>query len=111
MNGKVLKIGQEIEMTEDFVIESCLGTKVLEVKKGDKGYIDGNKLIHYTTGKARGMLQKVDVEIKGFDYENISKIIFNRLNSSYNIKEFLDDYDLDKKEFTEEIENALIEIL
>lgn len=111
MKGKVLKIGQEIEMTEDFVIESCLGTKVLEVKKGDKGYIDGNGCIHYTTGKAIGMIQKAAAEIKGFDYENISKIIFNRLNNSYNFEEFLDDYDIDRHELIEEIENALVEIL
>lgn len=111
MKGEVLKIGQEIEITKDFVLESCLGTKVLEVKKGDKGYIDGNGCIHYTTGKARGMIQKAKAEIKGFDYENISKIIFNRLNNSYNLDEFLDDYDIDKYELTEEIENVLVEIL
>ena len=111
MKDKVLKIGQEVEITEDFKLESCLGTKVLEVKKGDRAYIDGNGFMHYTTGKARGMIQKSDAEIKGFDYENISKIIYSRLNNSYNLDEFLDDYDMDKSEFTEEIENALVEIL
>ncbi|WP_346961372.1 hypothetical protein [Clostridium sp.] len=111
MKGEVLKIGQEIEITEDFKLESCLGTKVLEVKKGDRAYIDGNGFMHYTTGKARGMIQKIDAEIKGFDYENISKIIFKRLGNSYNLDEYLDDYDFSRSEFIEEIENTLVEIL
>lgn len=111
MEGEVLKVGQEIKMTKDFTLVSCLGTKVLEVKKGDKAYIDGSGFAHYTTGKARGSIQKTNAEIRGFDYENISKIIFKRLDNSYNVDEYLDDYDIDKNEFIEEIESALVEIL
>ena len=111
MKDEVLKVGQEIVITKDFTLKSCLGTKVLEVKKGDKAYVDRNGCVHYITGQARGMIQNVNAEINGFDYENISKIIFNRLGNIYNINELLDDYDIDKDRVIEEIEDVLIEIL
>jgi len=105
-------IGEEIIIQKGFEIENALSDNRLQVKIGDKGYIDGSGFIHYITGAARGKMQKVsDVVLEGYDCENIAKLVFQRLNNHFNIKEFLDDYEIDKKYFIDEIECALSDIL
>lgn len=105
------KIGAEIKITEDFEIEGVFGTKK-EVKKGDIGFIDKNGLVHYISGEANGKIQKMaDTEItKEYDYENIAKLILRRLIISYNLKEFLDDYEIEQIDIVKEIEDVLTDI-
>lgn len=106
-----LKIGQEITIQEDFEIETPLSHKKIKVQIGDKGFIDSNGLIHYTTGKARGKIQKIDgIEVDGYDYENIANLIFKKLNSTFDIKDIVEDYDISTKDFTGEIEDILSDI-
>jgi len=106
------RIGQEITSTHDFEIELSLSGKTLLVKEGDKGFVDSNGNIHYTTGEARGKIQHLnDTEIKGYDHENIAKMLFRRLNNQFNLKESLDDYDVSEKDFLEELEDILSDIL
>jgi len=50
----IYKIGEEIGFKEGFEIESAFGGDKLQVKQGDKGFIDSRGMIHYTTGQARG---------------------------------------------------------
>jgi len=105
-------IGEGIVIKKDFEIETAFNDNKLQVKIGDKGYVDGNGFIHYTTGEARGKMQKIsDVVLEGYDCENIATLVFQRLNNHFNIKEFLDDYEIDKKYFIDEIECALSDIL
>ncbi len=105
------KIGQEITITEPFEIESALSNKTLNVKTGDKGFIDSKGLLHYTTGEARGKIHKVDdVEVGGYDYENIAKLIFKRLNSQFSLTDVFEDIDIPDSDFIEEIEDILSDI-
>ena len=68
-------IGEGIVIKKDLEIESSLSDNKLQVKIGDKGYVDGNGFIHYTTGEARGKMQKIsDVVLEGYDCENIARI-------------------------------------
>lgn len=107
-----LKIGQEIIMTQDFEIETAICEKKLLVKKGDKAYIDSKGFVHYVSGDARGKIQGIkDVQLKGYDTENIAKLIYDRLRSRYYIKDFLQDYDISKEDFISEIDWVLSEIL
>lgn len=79
------KIGQEVTATEDFEIKGY--NKSLQIKKGDKGFVDNNSWVHYINGNARGkMVQFKDLNVKGYDVENISKLIFNQLDVKFNIK-------------------------
>ena len=49
------KIREEIGLKDDLAIESAFGGNKLQVKQGDKGFIDSRGImIHYTTGQARG---------------------------------------------------------
>ena len=109
---ETFKIGQEIVITQDFEIEGFSGNKIL-VKKDDKGYVDSMGNFHYQTGAARGKIQaiKEDVDVKGYDCENIAKIIYKRLQSQFEIKEFLEGYDITIEDFTNEIEDILSDIL
>lgn len=107
------KIGEEISFSEEFEIESALSGNKLTVKAGDKGYLDSRGNIHYTTGQARGKIQsmKNEIEVKGYHYENIARMIFKRLDNQYRISEFLDDYDISMNDFRDEIEDVLSDIL
>jgi len=106
------KIGEEISFNIDFEIEAVLG-KRLQVKQGDKGYIDSKGHIHYTTGQARGKIQSLgsEIEVKGYDYSNIAKMLFKRLNNEFNLKEALDDYDVSETDVIDSLEDILSDIL
>lgn len=105
------QIGQEIIINEDFNITSVISNDVAQIKTGDKGFVDSNGFVHYTTGKARGKIQKLgDTELKGYDTENIAKIIFRRLKNEFGLDEFLDGYDIEEKDFINEIEDVLSDI-
>lgn len=107
-----LKIGQEVEITQDFEIEAELSEKKMLVKKGDKGFVDSRGRIHYTSGNAIDKIQLLkDSEVKGYDTENIAEMIFNRLKRVFYIDEFLDVYDISKDDFINEIDDVLMDIL
>jgi len=107
------RIGQEITSTKNFEIELSLSGNKLQVKEGDKGFIDSSGNIHYTTGQARGKIQCWNnVELKGYDYENIARLIYKRLNGYYGIKQdYLEEYDIQEKDFINQIEDVLSDIL
>ena len=52
-----------------------------------------------------------DIEVKGYDYKNISKMILQRLIDVYNLEEFMEYEKIEHSEMIEEIENVLIDIL
>lgn len=107
-----MKIGQELQIKEDFKINTIVSNKVITVKQGDKGFIDSVGHLHITTGNGKGKVVKINnAEVKGYDYENISKLILNRLNSVFGLEEYFKDEDIDSKEVIDEIEYILMEIL
>jgi len=107
------KIGEIVTITDDFEIKGAIdNNNTILVKSGDTGFIDSKGLIHYMTGKARGKIQNIeDIEVKGYDYESISKLIYKRLNAEYDIGEMLENEDIDKIDFMETIEDMLSDIL
>lgn len=106
-----IKIGQEVTVQEDFEIEAALSKNKIIVKAGDKGFVDGEGFIHYITGAARGKIHTVNNLIpKGYDHENIARLIFKRLNNEFNLKDLLEDMDIQAKDFTDEIEDVLTDI-
>ena len=107
-----MKIGQEIMVKEDFKINTMVSDKVKTVKKGDKGFMDSRGFLHLTTGNGIGKIVKIDdIEVKGYDYRNISSIIFRRLINAYDLDEFMDCEDIEETEIIDEIEDVLMEIL
>lgn len=107
-----LRIGQEITIEGDFQISSAITNKAINIKAGDKGFVDSKGLIHYTSGEARGKIHSINKDdcVQGYDNKNIAQMIYKRL-SYFNIKEILSDYDIDSQDFIDEIEDILLEIL
>jgi len=107
------KIGEEIGFSQDFEIESALSRNKVTVKVGDKGFIDSKGNVHYTTGQACGIIQRIgkEIEMEDYDYHSIAKMLWNRLKSQFEIEEFLGDYDVNEKDVLEELEEVLSDIL
>lgn len=110
-----MKIGQEIKFKESFKIKSVLGGEEIEVLKGDNALVTGNgyKIIN---GVGRGKIIPFselndNEEIKGFDYRNISKMIYKRLCLEHEINDYLVDMEISDLEFRDSIEDVLIDIL
>ena len=106
-----VKIGQEIKSAISFETETFGGRKIT-IKEGDKGIVAGSGFILHSSGNASGMIQMVDnMELEGYDYENISKMILNRLNVVFGLEEFLENEEIDPKEIIDELEDLLSDIL
>lgn len=107
-----MKIGQEIKFKENFEIEAIISKTKLEIKEGDRALItrSGFKVL---TGEAKGKTLCFNdyEEAKGYDYSNISKLIFNRVNREFGLKMLFEDEGIDIENFIEEIEDLLIDIL
>lgn len=106
------RLGQEIKFKNSFEIETVLSKNKLQVKEDDKAIVtrSGFRVIN---GEARGKIisfQK-DEQVKGYDYTNISKLIFNRINIVFGLEMYLDDVEIECMEFIDEIEDVLMDIL
>lgn len=113
MSKTVFKAGQEVIANKNFKVEGFFDEEPIEVKSGSKAFISADGFLHHTTGAARGKIQKLaedKFEVKGYDCENIARMIFNRLDCVFNISDYLDDEEYDKKEMLNEIEDVLDEI-
>lgn len=107
-----MKIGQELEVKEPFKVNTTVSDKVITIKQGDKGFIDSKGVFHLTTGNGKGKMIKInDAEMKGYDYENISKLILNRLDAVFGLESYLNDEAIEHEEFIGEIEDILMDIL
>lgn len=109
------KIGQEITVTKTHDIKGLIDEEeTIRIKEGDKAYIKAIGAIEYLTGDARGKMQFLSediFEIKGYDHENIASMVYDRLSYRFQMEAFLEDYDISEKEFKEEIQYILDEIL
>ena len=106
------KLGQEVKFVEEFTIVTLLSETKLTIKKGDKAIVTrtGFKML---TGEARGKIinfNKSDI-VKGYDYENISRLILNRINAVFGLEMYLEDEAIESSEIIEEIEDVLMDIL
>lgn len=114
MSKTIFKAGQEVVVKEDFNVEGLFGKQTINVKKESKAFISSDGFLHYTTGAARGKIQKLSeevFEVKGYDHENIAVMVLDRLKLYFHINEFIEDYDISEKEMLEQIEDVLTEIL
>lgn len=112
MKKYIFKIGQEIKIQGDMIVKSYLKRTILKVNKGDLGVINSRKSVRLLTGEAIGKIIKIDnIELKGFDYNNISKIILNNLLTNTGIGETMEDYCISDDEISEVIEDTLREII
>lgn len=106
------KIGQEIEITEDFILKT-VGGRELIVKAGDKAIIDSKARIKYISGQARDAMQMLEkgIEVNGYDHRNIAEMIYKRLNNAFLIEPILEEDGYEVKDILDEIEDVLIDIL
>lgn len=114
MSKTVFKAGQEVVANKDFDVEGFFGEEPIKVKQGSKAFVSADGFLHHTTGAARGKIQMLSedkFEVKGYDHENIAKMIYEKIARYMEIDSMLEDYDMDKAYLMEVIEEAIEEIL
>lgn len=103
------KIGQILTSKEDVEVEIALSGKKEIVPKGNKVVIGADGFAHHLKD---GCIQPLseNMEVKGYDTEGISQVVYDWLDKKFNLQEdMLDKWDISEKEFKEEIEWALDE--
>lgn len=107
-----MKIGQEIEFKNDFKIETYLRGTTLQVKKGNKA-LATRKGFKILNGEAGGKIisYQEHEKLKGYDHQNIAKIIINRLVYGYGMDLLFEDEGIEISELMEEVEDILTDIL
>lgn len=108
-----MKIGQEITIKENIFIQTPLGEEVIEVKAGDRAII--TKMgVKYITGNAKGKINISDKsKIKGYDVDNISKRVTKALIDNFPgmFEEYMEDYEVTKKDLEEIVYDELKEYI
>ena len=106
------EIGQEIIIDEDYTIQSVLTGKLIQVRKGDKGFLDANGNIHIRTGDARGKIVPfIEKErVSGYDIQNIAEMIYKRLDGEFEIGDYMDDCGVEKEDIVNTLEDLLMDI-
>ena len=106
------KLGEIIEFKGCFQINGLISTAKLNIQEGDKAIVTRTGF-RVLTGEARGKRISFnrDEQVKGCDYSNISKLIFNRINGVFGLETYLYDEGIDYDEFMEEIQDVLMSIL
>lgn len=106
------KLGQEVKFTKGFELTSEISKTTLQVNEGDKAIItrSGFKIAN---GEARGkiLIFNQDEQVKGHDYTNIARLIYQRLNNAFLIEPILEDDGYEVKDILGEIEDVLMDIL
>ena len=103
--GEIIKtdIDQKIKRTVSETIETLpKGSELLVTRTGFK----------VLSRECRGAILPLNgKEIKGADYSNISKLIFNRINGVFELETYLEDDGIEYNQVVEEIEDVLMDIL
>lgn len=103
-------IGQVLTLKEDLETEGCFGTKRIR-KAGTRLFVKADRklpLVTYLNGDIQRLPE--GAEIDGYSVEGIAEWIYLWLRSRLEIDDFLDDYDIEKEDFKEEIADALEEL-
>lgn len=108
MSKKIYGIGQELETTKDIEMKKLLSEKTVAIKKGTKVFVGADGYLHYLDGG----IQKLpsDIGAEGYSVTGIAEWIYMWISSRLPLDEFLDDYDIEVKEFKGQIEDALEEL-
>lgn len=100
-------IGQILIIKEDVELEGFLGNKK-KVRAGTKVYIGADNFAHYPDGTLQTLGK--EIKIQGYSVKGISEWLYMWLSTRLPLDDFLDDYEISKEDFKEEIEDALEEL-
>jgi len=110
-----VKVCQTITFDKDVELVSMLGEDKVVLPAGSQGIIDKRGNVRITSRELYGKIlpqSMFNFEIVGTDDENLCDIVVDRLiNRLPDFKNYLDDYDVTKKEVAEEIWESIIDFL
>lgn len=71
-----MKVGEKITIDDLLQKRAVTANAAINCEIGDEAYVDCLGLIHYTTGRSKGKVQKLNLEKpRGYDYNNISECL------------------------------------
>ena len=106
----IFSIGQKITLKEDMEVEGCFGTKK-KYKKGMVGFIGADSKLN-AVHWANGDIQVLEnfTQRKGYSVSGLAEWIYMYISRELPIDEMLEDYDVEKETFMEDIADALEEL-
>lgn len=108
-----VKIADAFDVEEDHDLNDLLGDGKTPVKKGDQYIITSRGWVRYISGKACGniVIPNEKIEVEGYNNENISILIYKELDKYFGLEEILEENDITKEKFVEEIEDIISDFL
>ena len=103
------KVGQILEANCDTEVEKALSGEKVVIPKGNKIIIGADKFAHHLRDGMIQPLQK-DAIVEGYDSEGIAEYLTKKLSAIFPLEEMLEDYDIEKERFEEEIDFLLDDI-
>ena len=99
-------IGEILKTTEDIQAEGIFGSKK-NIKSNTKLYIGADDFIHMLDGTISSIENN---EVEGYSVKGIADFIYEQISNRLPIDDMLVDYDIEIKDFKENIEDALEEL-
>jgi len=108
-----ISYGQKFIFPKDFITYTAILNEEVIIPKGTKGFVNNNNSVSILSGKNYGKEVRLgeDFEISGYDVDNISEMIIDKMIHGTYLKEFLDEYGIDKSELLDSIQDVLYEVL
>ena len=105
---KILKVGEYIKIEEDYIGETALSNKPIEVKAGETGIITAAGTLLFD-GSKEVKLDK-NIKVKGYFEKGLTRFIFQELEEATGLSAMLSDYDISVSEFKDELEIILMKL-
>lgn len=109
---RTYKIGEVVELKQDITMSTLISSKSIELKAGDKGYINSNKTLTMFTGAGKyKRIHDSKIQLKGYAHDSMASMVYNRLEEIYGIARHLGLDEEEITEFIDQIADVLSDIL
>jgi hypothetical protein len=102
------KKGQILVAKMDLELELSISGEKEVIKKGSKAIVGFDGDLHHYNGMIQGFAD--DVKIEGYSGSGLTEYIYDRLNGIFQLDDMLEDYEITKERFCDELVYILDDI-
>ena len=105
------QIGSIIKIGENVPVKKIISGKDKVIKAETKAVVNSNGDLFILTGTEQNTIVSQGYEVYGYDTKSIAQLIFRRLNFELNLRDILNENDVEVNDFIEITESMLEDIL